>query len=364
MVKNIKLEQQQLTAEVWRYILDNEVKAEISAFLSQKSKLEKAIANIKEQIKSREEEAKTKVSEIEEMEKNRSGIQPTINDINSVLRAFGFTGFLLAKSELDQFYKIQRPDGSDAMETLSEGEKTFITFLYFYHLLKGSNMESGISASRVVVFDDPVSSLDDDVLFIVSTLIKKVFEGIRNREGEIKQAFVLTHNVYFHKEVSFNPKRPADRCLGDETFWTVRKLNQKSALTRHESNPVKTSYELLWNEIKKPDRESISIQNTMRRILENYLKILGSLDKDVIVKNFEGPEKQLCQSLFSWINDGSHIAHDSLYISVDDSTIEAYLRVFRRVFEVTGQVAHYRMMMGEADDFDIIGSAESMDSSS
>ncbi len=35
-------------------------------------------------------------------------------------------------------YKIIRPGGMDAKETLSEGEYNFISFLYFYHLVYGA----------------------------------------------------------------------------------------------------------------------------------------------------------------------------------------------------------------------------------
>ena len=120
-------------------------------------------------------------------------------------------------------YKLVREDKSDAKQTLSEGEKTFVTFLYFYHLLKGSDTESGINTDRVVVFDDPVSSLDSEILFIVGSLIKKVFDETRNRSSLIKQVFVLTHNVYFHQEVSFNNTR-ADKALKDETFSLTQSL--------------------------------------------------------------------------------------------------------------------------------------------
>lgn len=72
--------------------------------------------------------------------------------------------------------------------------------------IKGSNSESGMTSDRVVVFDDPVSSLDSEILFIVSSLIKGIFEEIRNGTGHIKQVFMLTHNVYFHKEVTFQFK--------------------------------------------------------------------------------------------------------------------------------------------------------------
>ena len=99
--------------------------------------------------------------------------------------------------------------------------------------------------------------------------------------------------------------------------------------------------------MRNPDRDNLAIQNTTHRILENYYKILGNVDPDDICAHFDGKEKFICRSLFSWVNDGSHFAHDSLYVSLDDSMVENYLNVFKRIFEETGHIAHYEMMMGE-----------------
>ena len=347
MVRNLQVEKSDLTQQVWRYLLDHEIKQDLASYNSRKINLKKAIASFNEKLSNKNKNKHKKEQEIRDLEKDSTSIQPTIDDINTYLRSFGFQGFELAKSERERFYKIQRPDGSDAKETLSEGEQNFIAFLYFYHLLKGSEFESGITSDRVVVFDDPVSSLDSDILFIVSSLIKELFDDVRNQSGTIKQVFVLTHNVYFHKEVSFNSKRQAEQRLKDETFWVVRKSNQRSKIVKYDTNPIKTAYELLWNEVRDKSRDNLSIQNTLRRILENYFKILGGVNPDDIYVKFEGREKQICKSLFSWVNDGSHSAHDSLYISIDDSVVESYLDVFEQIFEKTKQIAHYEMMMGK-----------------
>ena len=348
MVANLETEQTKLKAQVWRYLLDHEIKNDLTTYKSTKAGLEKAKASLEQQIKDKTEGKRKKEQEIKRLEKDSTSIQPTIDGINALLESFGFRNFALAKSERERFYKIQRPDGSDAKETLSEGEKSFITFLYFYHLLKGSESESGMTSDRVVVFDDPVSSLDSDILFIVSSLIKGLFEEVRTQRGTIKQIFVLTHNVYFHKEVSFNSRRCANRKLNDETFWTVRKASQESKLQAHETNPIKTSYELLWSEVRNTDRDNLSIQNTLRRILESYFKILGNVDPDEICDHFDGKEKLICRSLFSWVNDGSHFAHDSLYVSIDDSMVDGYLSVFEKIFDKTGHGAHYKMMKGDS----------------
>ncbi|MEZ1875797.1 AAA family ATPase, partial [Pseudomonas aeruginosa] len=91
--------------------------------------------------------------EIAELERATTSIQPTIDAINTLLASFGFHGFSLAKADSGTAYVLRRPDGMDAKETLSEGERTFVTFLYFYHLLKGSDSESGVTTDRIVVFD-------------------------------------------------------------------------------------------------------------------------------------------------------------------------------------------------------------------
>ncbi|MES9856615.1 MAG: AAA family ATPase [Sedimenticola sp.] len=346
MVKNIVKERTTLTAQVWKFVLE-ELKVDLTSYISSRDGLNKAIEGITGQLATAAEEKRKIAREIRGLEKQTTSIQPTIDGINALLTSFGFQGFSIAKSDNDSSYKLVRLDGTDAKATLSEGEKTFVTFLYFYHLLKGSESDSGITNDRVVVFDDPVSSLDSDILFVVGSLIKGLFDEVRDGVGHIKQVFVLTHNVYFHKEISFNPKRSGN-AMNEETFWVVRKPSHVSKIENHSSNPIKTSYELLWSEVRNPERSNLAIQNTLRRILENYFKILGGVDPDVITGMFDGKEKMICKSLFSWVNDGSHFAHDDLYVTIDDSTVESYLKVFRAVFDKAGHFAHYEMMMGDA----------------
>ena len=345
IVANIGNEKTQLTVLIWRFVL-NELSEDISAYQTTKSRLQATIQGMEgslaaAQIRKREIEEEIKV-----LERQSTSIQPTKDEINSLLRTFGFTSFKLeVANELGQ-YKISRADGGDARKSLSEGEKTFITFLYFYSLIKGAQTAEGTSTNRIVVFDDPISSLDSDVLYIVSSLIKGVFDQVRSQSSNIKQVFVLTHNVYFHKEVSFNGTRPKDRALNEESFWIVKKQTTGTGVERCPENPIKSAYELLWGEVKSANPSSQTFQNTLRRILENYFTMWGGLSKDEICNKFEGRERLICQSLFSWVNDGSHSIHDDLYVSYGEQTNENYLNVFKEVFKRSQQEGHYNMMMG------------------
>lgn len=345
IVGNIATEKTTLIGQVWRYVL-NELLDDLQHYQQSKDRLERTIGGMEKSLREKKAQLRELQDQVKELEKQTTSIQPTIAAINDLLQKFGFTSFSIGDADEGRHYRINRANGEDASRSLSEGEKTFITFLYFYYLIKGAQSPSGITANRVVVFDDPISSLDSDILYIVSSLIKGVMEEARGQSSQIKQIFVLTHNVYFHKEISFHKKRNNCDAMSDESFWMVKKSADGSSVHRCDKNPIRSAYELLWEDVKAENISSVSLQNTLRRILENYFTMWGGMGKDEICARFDGREKLICQSLFSWVNDGSHSIHDDLYINHGEQTNETYLRVFRDVFEKAGQLGHYNMMTG------------------
>lgn len=345
-VENLALERRELTAQVWRLVL-KELAADLAPYRQKKDALEKAIQGITRSIKDANARVTAKQGEIGELERHVTSIKPTVTAINGILARFGFDSFVLAMGPDGRSYRLLRCNGDDASETLSEGERSFVVFLYFYHLLRGSLLESGITTDRVVVFDDPVSSLDSDVLFIVSSLIREVCRAVLEKRGSVKQVFVLTHNIYFHKEVTFDVKRGKHQRRGHETFWIVRKIGAASTVAGHDENPILTSYQMLWMDVREANPANIKIENTLRRILEHYFTILGSVDPNAICGMFGGQDQVICRSLFAWINAGSHDPADDLYVAPSEAMVQNYLRVFKAIFERTGNGGHYAMMMGE-----------------
>jgi len=351
LVANLQEERVALGESVWRYLVLVELADALKKYDQDCANAQKAIDALDEKIKKARGARAALVRELRVLEKSVTSTRPTVDAINELLVSLGFTSFSLAQAEREECYKLVRADGSDAKETLSEGERSFVTFLYFYHLMRGSDSEAGATNDRVVVFDDPVSSLDSDVLFVVSSLIRGIYEQIRDGEGSVKQLFVFTHNAYFHREVTFDFRRPQGKTRKDETFWIVRRTGMESTIERLEQNPVRTSYDLLWDEVRDPRLGSATIQNTLRRILENYFKVLGNVDPDEIIAQFAGRDQVICRSLFSWVNAGSHFALDDLFVAPQDS-VEHYLRVFQEVFDKTGHGAHFRMMMKQEEEAD------------
>ncbi|AKO96673.1 hypothetical protein MALG_01489 [Marinovum algicola DG 898] len=345
-IDNLASRKKELASQVWKRLLED-TKPIYDKFKTESGALDKAISGLSNQIEARTKELEGKQEEIEENERKITSIKPTIDAINKLLKSFGFNNFHLMESTENGFYEVKRPDGSDAKRTLSEGEKSFITFLYFYYLIGGSFNSSGGTNDKIVVFDDPVSSLDADILFIVCNLIKKVVSEMLDGSSPIKQVFVLTHNIYFHKEVTFDKKRSAAAARSFETFWVVRKSSDRSELVGFGENPIKSSYELLWREVRQKPPSDTAIQNVMRRILEHYFKFYGGITPEDIIEKFDGKDKMVCSSLLSWVNDGSHFATDDLYMACDPSQVDRYLIVFQRIFEESDHGGHYKMMMGD-----------------
>ena len=349
IVGNFKSEKENLILSIWKYIIE-EFKTEIAKYNTDNNGLQAGITALNEQIKTKLDEYNTLDVEIKNLSKNVTSIQPTIDEINRLLKSYGFTNFEIVPAKEDGFYQIQREDGTIAEATLSEGEITFITFLYYLQRAKGGDSEENVNEERILIIDDPISSLDSNVLFVVSTLIKEIIKSIKSDTGNIKQLILLTHNVYFHKEVSFIDGRT--KVCGKTNYWILRKNNTKTNIQSFlMANPIQSSYELLWQELKNENvKSSITVQNILRRIIENYFKLLGKYGDDDLIGKFETKEEQeICRSLISWINDGSHSINDDLYVELQDRTIENYKNVFKNIFILTNHEGHYNMMMGISD---------------
>lgn len=347
IIANFAKEKQNLITSIWRYLIEDH-KVSLQNYLKERESGQKGIDGVKSSIAKITQEHNALNTEIKTLSKNVTSVEPSIIQINTTLESFGFNNFSIVPSKTEaNKYQILRGDGTIAEATMSEGEITFITFLYFLQLAKGSTSESSITEERILVIDDPISSLDSNVLFVVSSLIKEIIKNIREGKGTIKQMILLTHNVYFHKEVSFIDGRTT--ILKDYAYWILRKNNQ---ITTMESfgmnNPIQSSYQLLWAELKnRQNNTNLTIQNTMRRIIENYFKLLGKYGDEELIKSFTNHEEQeICRSLICWINDGSHSIPDDHFIQHQADMIERYFLVFKKIFDHTKHKEHYDMMMG------------------
>ncbi len=371
--------QNECKQKVWELIAYT-LRDEVSAYRTSLSKLETAHRDLSQQITQRKITFQAIRNEIADLNRRVISTKPAIDGINNILRDSGFQGFSLReKSGQQNVYEVIRPDGSIA-DNLSEGERNFIAFLYFYHLVRGSFNDSDIGKDKIVIIDDPVSSMDSSALFIVSTLVREMVEICFNNadylekrvQGDyIKQLFILTHNVYFHKEITYN-QLCRYLCV---SFYTINKTNNISTVrlcvrqnakipTEMENfNPVQNSYAALWAEYRELNG-IIPTMNVIRRILEYYfMQLCGYDGVDIRKRILEGNKDKfvgvsadgkvdysryhLASAMLSYITAQSIGISDGLHY-VDDCTEAAQCKeVFKLIFDTLEQGQHYKMMMSE-----------------
>ncbi|MDR1867183.1 MAG: AAA family ATPase [Treponema sp.] len=345
--KHQKTKQQECIKNVWGLVV-SALRIAIDSYSQYTQSNQNRIKELDDNIESQTEQQRKYDCLISEKEATLTSVKPTADAINAILSRFGFEGFSITENQSEPgTYRIIRADCTCVDKTLSEGEYNFISFLYFYCLVYGSQAKTGIARSKVVVFDDPTSSLDSNVLFIVSTLTKQIIDDCRNNREGIQQVFVFTHNVYFHKEVSCLAHAKYLRST-EVAFWVVKKYNNISRIIDYKNkNPIQTSYELLWAELKDTKcTQRVSIFNTLRHILEYYFNVIGCFDYEKCIHEFDGADKLLCKSLISGINEGAHAITDDFVMQYESTAIDNYIRVFKLIFQKMGHSSHYNMMMG------------------
>lgn len=359
------------------FVLDSEVKN----YLAEVAQLENDIAQAAKRETALKKEISDITKEIADLNKHNVNTEAAIDSINKILDDSGFQGFSIrAKRGIENVYEIVRENGNVA-ENLSEGERNFIAFLYFYHRVLGS-MNSEELKEKIIVIDDPVSGMDSNALFIVSSIVRGMIDVCSNnteyrnpdvKSDYIKQIFILTHNAYFHNEIT---QKQAAR-YSSTSFFVIRKTDNKSTVVpcvrpsqivgeQENYNPVQNSYAALWDELKKlykEDHSSIAINNVSRRILNYYFqrlcgfegadirRIVLQTNKSLFVTEEDGKQNydryRLASALLRYVGNPSDIGDEML---VDDECLngERHRTVFALIFKAMEQEQHYKMMMNES----------------
>ncbi|WP_180957488.1 AAA family ATPase [Brevibacterium antiquum] len=350
LLRNKQLALESLKAEVWQYYVHSVVDNDLAEYDGAINAPIKALANLEPKLSDARNKLTQKRNELSGLQRRLTSAVPTVEAINRTLLNLGFLSFSIQHIDNDDTYKLVRPDGTPASQTLSEGERTLISLLYYFHKLMRIHEDQSAPGRVVAVIDDPVSSLDGEMLFVINLLLRKIFKSCVDGTGRLEQVFLLTHNAYFFKESEFTPKGISP---GDRSFFVLTKgADGRTTYKHYEQSPIKSNYTQLWNQVRAASKSenpemSAWLPNAMRRIIENYFQIAGGLDTDKVIARIPESDRWACQALLSWYNDGSHTSPWDIDYSSISSDATTHIRAFQRVFEASGHAAHYEMMMAE-----------------
>ncbi len=363
-----------LITDIWSYMAQ-QCQSAVETFAEKEIKYQRIIDLANQLIGGYDAKAFTAKNTIETLRSQTVNTKDAVDNINIILKNAGFEGFEIAEenttNNISQYYlkRNNRIDEGSVFKSLSEGEKNFISFLYFFQLCIGTDdIKDNSTKKKIIVIDDPVSSLDSQSLFVVSTLVRQLIlrKGDEKKEDKklfkntnILQVFVLTHNFYFYKEVSFE-KRPI--CT-DFWHYKVTKIKNVSKIEKGKYNrTIFDDYSLMWQTLKKiksnlsdDNSSNIVIANIMRRTIESFVNFIGLKNdswEDVLNGNVKDPMYCIKCSFISTLHDESHkvTALDSNYYqSIMKVEPQLLFDAFKEIFRVIGK-EHYELKMGETMD--------------
>ncbi|AMO79661.1 AAA family ATPase [Obesumbacterium proteus] len=277
----------------------------------------------------------------------------TVENINLSLEALGIHGFRIdihdAAQDSYRLVRSGRESEEGIFDTLSEGEKTLIAFLYFLETCEGrANRDDHDVREKLIVIDDPISSLSQNYIFEIASLIQH--RVIRSRIAA--KVIVLTHSLFFFQEMLISAPGQKDR-KGLPPGWLLYRLskNTHSIASLISGNALLNDYQAMWHVLKESRDEqfaSIVIPNTMRQILEYYFGFSGKHAKlsatlDGLAREQGAPG---LRAFARYINRHSHADARNIKL-LETASVAHYLDWFERVFDAVDDREHYQLMMGQ-----------------
>ncbi len=326
----ITIKQQFWTCMRWKY------DQTISAFQNDKTIIEKKLKNLKDEIIKIDDDITAQKLIIIDQQKKTINIDEAIANINDGLIELGIDGFHIEKHK-DVLYKIVRTEQCEnTFETLSEGEKMIISFLYFRELCKGKRSASSVASKKIVVIDDPISSLSHIYIFNIGLMIKNDFFN----SPQYEQVFLLTHSLYFFYEMT-NPNYVKRK--DDQKLFRLSKNIDGSQIIEMKYEEIQNDYHSYWFIIKDDKQPPALTANCMRNIIEYFFNFIEKRDLNNV---FQKPELKAIQyqAFYRYINRESHSLGQNIF-DIKEFNYSDFKEAFRLVFMSSGYEEHYKKMM-------------------
>lgn len=273
---------------------------------------------------------------IAEQQKLTVNIEEAITNINNGLIDLGITDFKIQKYS-ENFYKIVRGENQEKIfRSLSEGEKMIISFLYFIELCRGKKEATETGKKKIIVIDDPISSLSHIYVFNVGRLIHNEFL----RSDKYEQVFLLTHSLYFFYEMTDTNK---ERRKEQQKLFRLRKNTTGSEILEMSYEEIQNDYHSYWFVVKDDKQPAALIANCMRNIIEYFFNFVEKRDLNNVFQKQEMQDNRF-QAFNRYVNRESHSLGQNIF-DIKEFNYQDFKDAFAELFKVTGYENHYKKMI-------------------
>ena len=345
-LNNKKIELEKLEKSFWEFVIF-EKKEIIEKYEKDKEDVEINKQAVERENKTIKNNIQNIENTIKEKQKEVINIRVAVDKINNYLKDLGILSFYIKiQDDKKQEYIIIR-DGEDkpSFKTLSEGEKTLISFLYFLQLCQGKKEKNEAILDKIIVIDDPISSLSFNYVYDVAQLIKNTFFN----NNSYKQIFIFTHNLYFYHEF-FTIISKEDYENSITSFRIFKNQNNYSCINTLKRDEILNDYQAYWQilkEYKNKKAHKAIIPNAMRNILENFVGFVYAKKLQNIINQYFTNDIQY-KAFYRYMSRESHT--DQTNISdTKEIDIDMFFEAFKKVFEYLGHLEHHEKMIGTSN---------------
>lgn len=337
-IADIKGSKSKIRDSFW-CLMRKEYNSVIELYAANEKDYEQSVKNAQKELQTITSEINTNNALIEENRKKTVNIDEAVENIKNGLIDIGITDFTIEKySEEEALYRLKREDSDeDVFKTLSEGEKMVISFLYFIELCKGESTAEKASNKKIVVVDDPISSLSHIYVFNIGRLIHNEFL----RTQKYDQLFILTHSLYFFYELTNTHHKERKET---QKLFRICKNTESSYFEDMKYEDIQNDYQAYWHIIKDEKQSPALIANCMRNVMEYFFNFVEKQDFAQVFQRTELQENRY-MAFNRYMNRESHSKGQNIF-DIKEFNYDSFREAFKKVFETEGYIEHYNKMIG------------------
>ena len=233
------------------------------------------------------------------------------------------------ENDTENYYETHMTFASSQIKledrNISEGEKTIIALVYFLSKLEENDFRT--EQEKIVFIDDPISSLDSNILISAFGLIKESCDNLN-------QLFISTHNHTFFQYIKSWFKTKDKRKTKDkkrtrvcEYFMMERKkfenkphaisaiLNPLDKLLRKYDSEYQYNFKVLYKHLNLSNNDSLKLLYPLPNIARKFLEIFSAFEcpsesgfterLSKLKENHSNKDINI-EAIKKFINEGSH----------------------------------------------------------
>ena len=207
--------------------------------------------------------------EIRKLKSSKEVTSDFMQLVNETLKDLGIT-LILEIDNQDYILKTTLSTNEQlTIDDISEGEKNLLSLLFFYYeMFEDRNQQIVKNNIRLIILDDPISSMDDSNRFYVLEIVQSLMEL------NVEQVFVLTHvwddfSQLIYGKKSFEPDSPyaSYEIKKEQNSYLINNISKGSPY----KHMFKEVYDLSQKTELSNDCDYYHMPNVIRKVFEDFL---------------------------------------------------------------------------------------------